>query len=50
MVLQINERWFTAINSLAGKNSVQYYIIPLLLIYLWFQKIKSNGDKISHFF
>lgn len=54
MVSQINENWFTAINSFAGKNpvldafmifSAQYlvYIIPIILLYLWFRK--SDDDK-----
>jgi len=54
MVLLINESWFTAINSLAGKNPIldafmifcaKYliYIIPLILLYLWFRK--SDEDK-----
>lgn len=54
MVLQINESWFSAINSLAGKNTIldafmifsaQYlvYIIPIILLYLWFRK--SDEDK-----
>ena len=53
MVLQINENWFTAVNSLAGKNpildaimifSAQYlvYIIPLILLYLWFRDDDKN--------
>ena len=55
-MIPVNVQWFTAINSLAGKNAVldaimifsaKYliYIIPIILLYLWFRKSENDGNK-----